>query len=232
MPRILLVIARLNKGGTTQYISELAQQLPDYGYEVLIATGHVQGQEIEDENASNLPIIRIKSLGRKVSPVNDFKSRLELKKIINQYKPDIIYSHTFKAGAITRSIRTEIPIIHAFHGHLLDEPELAGIKGRIATAIERKLASKAKFIVTIGNRVADDLLKVGVGRKSQFISIVPGVRPLKLERKSSARKALHIEKEKRPIVVWLARVVAVKGPQRVIELAKALPNLRFLMAGG
>jgi glycosyltransferase involved in cell wall biosynthesis len=232
MPKVLFVIARLNKGGTAQYIGELTQQLPKHGYQVLIATGFVQGQEIEDEITRKLPIKRINNLGRKVDPIKDLKSRAELKNLINEFKPDLIYSHTFKAGAITRSIKTEIPIIHAFHGHLLDEPELAGIKVKVATAIERKLAPKAKFLVTVGKQVSDDLIKEGVGRKSQYISIAPGVRPLKLERKSKARKALDIEKEKRPIIVWLARVVAVKGPEKVIELAKAIPEARFLMAGG
>ena len=230
--KILFVIARLNKGGTAQYIGELAQQLPKYGYQVLIATGFVQGQEIEDEITIKLPIKRIKNLGRKIDPIKDLKARTELKNLIYDFKPDLIYSHTFKAGALTRSIKTEIPIIHAFHGHLLDEPELAGAKVKLATAIEKILAPRAKYLVTVGKKVADDLLKKGVGLKSQYVSIAPGVHPLKLEKKSTARKALKLELEKRPIIVWLARVVAVKGPEKVIGLADAIPEARFLMAGG
>jgi glycosyltransferase involved in cell wall biosynthesis len=232
MPKLLIVIARLNKGGTAQYIGQLATQLPKHGYKVLVATGQVQGQEIEDEITKTIPIARIKHLGRKISPINDLKARKKLKNLIKEFKPDLIYSHTFKAGAITRTIKTDTPIIHAFHGHLLDEPELAGIKIKIATAIERKLAPKAEYLVTVGKKVAQDLQKAGVGTKSQYISIAPGVVPLKLENKTKARKSLGIEKEKRPIIVWLARVVAVKGPERVIELAKKFPNARFLMAGG
>ncbi len=232
MPKLLIVIARLNKGGTAQYIGQLATQLPKHGYQVLVATGNVQGHEIEDEITRKIQITRIKHLGRKISPVNDLKARNDLKKLIKEFKPDLIYSHTFKAGAITRSINTDIPIIHAFHGHLLDEPELAGIRIRIATAIERKMAPKAKYLVTVGKKVAKDLQNAGVGTKSQYISIAPGVAPLKLENKTKTRKSLRINKEKRPIIVWLARVVAVKGPERVIELAKKFPNARFLMAGG
>jgi glycosyltransferase involved in cell wall biosynthesis len=232
MPKVLFVIARLNKGGTAQYVGELAEQLPRYGYQVLIATGYVQGQEIEDEITKKLPIKRIKNLGRKVDLIKDLKARNELKHLIDKFKPDLIYSHTFKAGAITRTIKTDIPIIHAFHGHLLDEPELAGAKVKIATTIEKRLASKAKYLVTVGAKVAVELLEEGVGRKYQYISIAPGVRPLKLESKSKARKALNLEKEKRTIIVWLARVVAVKGPDKVIELAKAIPGARFLIAGG
>jgi glycosyltransferase involved in cell wall biosynthesis len=232
MHKILIVIARLNKGGTAAYISELVKQLPKKRYEVLIATGYVQGNEIEDESAKSLPIIRIKHLGRKISPKNDLKARHELKEVIDNYQPDLIYSHTFKAGLLTRTLQVDAPIIHAFHGHLIDEPELAGIKIKIAMAIERRLAKRAKFLVAVGEKVAIDLLKAGVGKPEQFISIPPGVHPLKLEPKAKARRALGISSERRPIVVWMARVVAVKGPERVIELAKAIPEAKFLLAGG
>jgi glycosyltransferase involved in cell wall biosynthesis len=232
MHKILIVIARLNKGGTAAYISELVKQLPKKKYEVLIATGYVQGSEIEDESAKSLPIVRIKHLGRKISPINDLRARLELRKVIESFKPHLIYSHTFKAGLLTRTLNVEAPIIHAFHGHLLDEPELVGIKVKIATLIERKLAKRAKYLVTVGEKVAIDLLNVGVGKPEQYFSIPPGVNPLKLESKSRARRELGILKEKRPIVVWMARVVAVKSPERVIELAKAIPDARFLLAGG
>lgn len=232
MHKILIVIARLNKGGTAAYISELVKLLPKKKYEVLIATGYVQGSEIEDESAKYLPLVRIKHLGRKISPINDLRARLELKKVIKSFEPDLIYSHTFKAGLLARTLNVEAPIIHAFHGHLLDEPELAGIKVKIVTLIERKLAKRAKYLVTVGEKVAIDLLNVGVGNPEQYISIPPGVNPLKLESKSRARRELGIANEKRPIIVWMARVVAVKGPERVIELAMEIPDARFLMVGG
>lgn len=232
MPKVLIVIARLNKGGTAQYIGQLAKELPKHKYQVLVATGYVQGVEIEDEITKEIPISRIKHLGRKISPLNDLKARNEIKELIEKYQPDILYSHTFKAGALTRSIKANIPIIHAFHGHLIDEPELKGIKIKIAMAIERKLAPKAKYLVTVGKNVATELIHAKVGRKSQYISIAPGVKPLKLQNRRKALTNLNLTKDKRPLIVWLARVVAVKGPEKVIEIARVIPEARFLMAGG
>ena len=232
MPKILIVIARLNKGGTAQYIGQLAKELPKHKYQVLVATGYVQGAEIEDEITKEIPIARIKHLGRKISPINDLNARNEIRKLIEKYQPDIIYSHTFKAGALTRTIKTDIPIIHAFHGHLIDEPELKGIKIKVAMAIERKLAPKTKYLVTVGKNVATELMNAKVGQKIQYISIAPGVKPLKLQNREKALTELELTKEKRPLIVWLARVVAVKGPDKVIELARAIPEARFLIAGG
>jgi len=232
MPKVLIVIARLNKGGTAQFISHFAKELPKHKYQVLVATGYVQGAEIEDEIVKEIPIARIRCLGRKISPLNDLKARNEIKELIDKYQPEIIYSHTFKAGALTRTIKTDIPIIHAFHGHLIDEPELKGIKIKVAMAIERKLAPKTKYLVTVGKNVSTELINAKVGQKTQYISIAPGVKPLKLQNRKKALTDLKLTSEKRPLIVWLARVVSVKGPEKVIELARAIPEARFLMPGG
>jgi len=232
MPKVLIVIARLNVGGTSQYVGELVKGLQSNGYEVLVATGFVQGAEIEDAVVETLPIHRIETLGRKIDPRNDLLARREIAELIELFQPEIIYSHTFKAGLIARTIKTDIARIHAFHGHLLTEPELAGWRARIVTIIERWLAPKAQYLVTVGKKVARELLAERVGKSAQYRPIAPGVRPLELEDRSAARRALGIKEEKRPIVVWMARVTAVKAPLRVIELARTFPEARFLLAGG
>lgn len=232
MPKILIVIARLNVGGTSQYIGELVPGLQKSGYEVIVATGRVQGAEIEDPIVTRLPIERIRFLGRRISIYKDVRARREIANLISKYRPDIIYSHTFKAGLLVRSLNTSISRIHAFHGHLLTEPELAGWKSRLVILVERYLATRTDLLVTVGERVALELLHEGVGVKEQYRSIPPGVHLLELEDRSKARKQLGIESETRPIVVWMARVTAVKAPLRVVELAKAIPEARFLLAGG
>ncbi len=232
MPKVLIVIARLNVGGTAQYIGELVKGLTPSKYEVLVATGHVQGAEVEDAVVNSLPVVRVPAMGRKISLLNDWKARKQLKKVIADFQPDLIYSHTFKAGLLARSIKNSVPKIHAFHGHLLSEPELQGFKSRVVVLIERYLAKRSDVLVTVGKRVARELLEENVGSVGQYRSIAPGVNPLQLEDENSARAALGISDEVRPIVVWMARVTAVKAPMRVVEIAKAIPEARFLLAGG
>jgi len=232
MPKVLIVIARLNVGGTAQYISELTTGLQSKGYEVLVATGFVQGAEVEDKVADSLPLHRVATLGRKISPLQDWRARKELAQLIQHFNPDVIYSHTFKAGLIARTIATDIPRIHAFHGHLLDEPELRGWKVALVKAFEAKLAQRSNLMVTVGKRVAQELLDVGVGSADKYRSIAPGVRALNLADRDQVLKEFGLQNEKRSIVVWMARVTAVKAPLRVIELAKHFPESLFLMAGG
>ena len=230
--RVLHVIARLNVGGTARYITQLANELPKHGIETLVATGYVQGAELEDPSAVTIKLLRIKSLGRAINPIKDHLAHRELQKIIDEFKPDIIHSHTFKAGLITRVHKQQVPVVHTFHGHLLDDPEFSGFKSRVITAIEKRLAKKTTKLVSVGQRVADKLVEKNVGVKSQYVNIPPGVKELIITPRTDALKNLGIADDGRPIIGWIARVTGVKNPMRALDVARSVPNAHFVMAGG
>ena len=230
--RVLHVIARLNVGGTARYITQLANELPKHGIETLVATGYVQGAEIEDASAATIKLVRIKSLGRSINPIKDHFAQRELRAVIKEFKPDIIHSHTFKAGFITRVRKQQVPIIHTFHGHLLDDPEFSGFKSTLVTAVERKLAKKSARLVSVGQRVADELVSKNVGLKEQYINIPPGVKELSITPRRDALKNLGITDDGRPIIGWIARVTGVKNPMRALEVARVISTAHFVMAGG
>jgi glycosyltransferase involved in cell wall biosynthesis len=230
--RVLHVIARLNVGGTARYITQLANELPKHGIETFVATGFVQGAEVEDPSAQSIKLIRIKSMGRSMRPIKDHRARKELEKIIAEVKPDIIHTHTFKAGYVIRIKNQPVPVVHTFHGHLLDDPEFSGFKSKVIIAIERKLAKKSTKLVTVGRRVSDELLEQGIGQRSQFVNIPPGVVPVDVTEKSQALKNLSLQDNGTPIIGWIARMTGVKNPMRALEVADALPDTHFVMAGG
>lgn len=230
--KILVVIARLNVGGTSKYIQNLVQHSDNKKFNFLIATGFVQGQEIEDNLATNLQIVRIKHLGRKISIWRDFQARREILKVVKAYRPDLIYTHTFKAGLLVRSMRLDIPLIHNFHGHLLNEPEFKGIKRKIIILLERRLARRNSAIVTVGERVGIELKQYRIGLGKTFISIPPGIEMPILRERDAAFKELGIKSEYKTIVSWVARTVPVKRPERVVKLANLFPDTLFLVAGG
>jgi len=230
--RVLHVIARLNVGGTARYITQLANELPRHGIETIVATGYVQGAEVEDESAQSIDLIRIKSMGRSIRPIKDHFARMQLDKIIAQVKPDIIHTHTFKAGYVVRMKKQPVPVIHTFHGHLLDDPEFSGFKSRVIIEVERMLAKKSVKLVTVGRRVADELLEQRIGKKDQYVNIPPGVVALDVTPKEQALKNLNLPDDGKPIVGWIARVTGVKNPMLALEVADAIPGTRFVIAGG
>ena len=237
---VLQVIARMNLGGTSKYILKLSNELEAIGIKSPIATGYVQGGEIEDPNLKKIKPIRIKHLGRKISPINDLKAMIELRKVILQVRPDIVHTHTFKAGFITRVQRNKIEeelgkkisFLHTFHGHLFDDPQFSGLKALVISAIEKSLSKKSDHLITVGENVKKDLESRGIKGKKKTISIPPAVTPLKLLSKESTLKRLRVQDKKRIRVLWLARVTGVKNPQRVIEIAMKLPEIDFYLAGG
>lgn len=230
--RVLHVIARLNVGGTARYITQLANELPKHGIETFVATGFVQGAEVEDPSAQSIELIRVPAMGRSIRPIKDHLARKQLDKIIAEVKPDIIHTHTFKAGYVIRMKKQSVPVIHTFHGHLLDDPEFSGFKSKIIIEVERMLAKKSAKLVTVGRRVADELLEQRIGHRSQFVNIPPGVVAVDVTPKEQALKNLNLEDNGTPIVGWIARMTGVKNPMRALEVADALPDTHFVMAGG
>ena len=230
--RVLHVIARLNVGGAARYITQLANELPKYGIETFVATGFVQGDEIEDPSAASIDLIRIPALGRSINPIKDHLARRQLEKIIAEIKPDIIHTHTFKAGYISRMKKLVVPVVHTFHGHLLDDPEFSGFKSKVIVEVERKLAKNSTKLVTVGRRVADELLEQRIGHRAQYVNIPPGVIALNVTPRAQALANLNLEDTGKPIVGWIARVTGVKNPMRALEVADAMPDTHFVMAGG
>lgn len=230
--RVLHVIARLNVGGTARYITQLANELPRHGIETFIATGFVQGKEVEDPSAQSIDLIRVPAMGRSIRPIKDHLARKQLDKIIAEVKPDIIHTHTFKAGYLIRMKKQPVPVVHTFHGHLLDDPEFSGFKSKIIVELEKKFAKGSVKLVTVGRRVADELLEQKIGHRAQFVNIPPGVVAVNVTPKEQALRNLNLEDTGAPIVGWIARVTGVKNPMRALEVADSLPDTRFVMAGG
>jgi glycosyltransferase involved in cell wall biosynthesis len=209
----------------------LAEELPKQKIETFIATGFVQGSEQEDPSAKNLKVIRIPSLGRQINPIKDHFAFKQLLKVVSEVKPDILHTHTFKAGyigriktkEINRAAGKQVKFVHTFHGHLFDDPEFSGLKSLIITSFERRFAMRTDAIVTVGAQVAKELLEREIGQPEQFTNIPPGVEPLKIPKVKPRTKVT---------IGWIARVTGVKNPLRALEIAKLFPSAQFLIAGG
>jgi len=229
-PRVLHVIARYNVGGTARYLNNLLPQLSSE-VDTLLAVGHVQGHEIEDLSLEKIDFVRIENLGRKIELIDDFRAYLQLRKIVKNFKPQIIHSHTFKAGVLSRLMFFNIPKVHTFHGHLMSDPEFSRRALQVIINIERRLAKLTKRIITVGEQVTRDLIAVGVGKPNQYISIASEGAKLSFLSRAEARKLLNLDSET-PLVLWMARMAPVKNPSLALEVARLLPEVNFLMAGG
>jgi glycosyltransferase involved in cell wall biosynthesis len=225
--KVLHVIARMNVGGTARYVEELVKNIPNSA----LATGYVQDAEVEDPAVESLPVFRINNLGRKISPIADFKAWRELSKVVQEQKPAILHTHTFKAGLIGRLTRGPHKNVHTFHGHLFGDNSFSFIERKIITLFERWLARRTDVLVSVGLNVGEELRTAGIGVGQKWVSIPPGLKALQKYDKSKARKAIGAN-ESGMLIGWMARMTGVKNPNLLLEVAALLPDVQFVMAGG
>lgn len=225
--KVLHVIARMNVGGTARYVGDLVENIPNSA----LATGYVQGSEIEDQVVSKINPYRLPHMGRKISPSNDFKAWIELRKLIREINPEIVHTHTFKAGLIGRLVGGDHKRVHTFHGHLFGDQSFSPIEKMVITAAEKFMASRTDLLISVGVKVGNELRAQGVGTNRNWTSIAPGVNPLHTIDKAQARKVLGLDQDE-ILFGWIARMTAVKNPHLLLEIAKQLPLVKFVMAGG
>jgi len=221
----------MNVGGTARYVDELVRSAKEYGYLAELATGFVQGDEVEDSCMLSLPAHRVAHLGRAISPIKDFMAFLELKKLVKEINPDVIHSHTYKAGLLARLIPGDFKRIHTFHGHLFEDQSFSQVKKFMILVTEKFLSQRTDQFISVGARVGVELRALGVGPEKPWISIPPGVKKLNLIPKIQAREKLNLPLTGL-IVGWMARVTSVKNPKLAVEVAKYLPDTQFVIAGG
>jgi glycosyltransferase involved in cell wall biosynthesis len=227
--KILHVIARMNVGGTATYLYNLISGLEEAETETLLAVGHVPQNEREDYRLEELNYCRIENLSRAISPLNDFRARSEISRTIEKFSPDVIHTHTFKAGLLVRTLKTSVPLIHTFHGHHLYDPDYGRIEKKMINSIEKRLAKKNAKIITIGQRVGRELFEAGIGTRSQYLSISPGIECPKITDRYNILKYLRIDDG--ITVLWMGRLTHVKRPERVVEVARRFPKVNFVVAG-
>jgi glycosyltransferase involved in cell wall biosynthesis len=153
MTKVLRIINRFNLGGITYNVSYLSRYLPQE-YETML----IGGPEEESEESSlfipeslGLKPLIIEELRRSINPFKDYFAYRRIKKIIREFKPDIVHTHASKAGAVGRlaAISCRVPVIvHTFHGHVF-HGYFSPLKTRFFKFLESKLAARSSAIVAI-----------------------------------------------------------------------------------
>jgi glycosyltransferase involved in cell wall biosynthesis len=205
----------------------------------VLVTGYCDVNESDylDEVAKDVKAVRVPGLGRSVSPLRDVNAFFLLIKVIRKFKPDVIHTHTAKAGALGRVAgliaAPSAKRVHTFHGHLL-HGYFSRSKTQLVVFVEKFLAAVTFRMVAIGNSVKEDLVHAKIGKDSKYEVIFPGLQPLKTYAKDEAKKSLGLESDK-TYLVFVGRLTQIKRPDRLLEIARYLkanqPNSQILIAG-
>jgi glycosyltransferase involved in cell wall biosynthesis len=221
-PRIVLTITRLIVGGAQFVVLGLCEALRDE-FDVHVLCGPEAGSEgsIRADVERLAPVTVVPHLRREIHPVHDVACVAELRRVYEHLEPDLIHSHSSKAGIVSRFASTsQAKVVHTVHGwgHTpVDRP----MKKRAFVALERLAARRADALVAVSADVLDEGLALGIGRPEQYHLIPPGVdfRPRSGDfqvAREHARRELGIDSDER-VVGWVGRFVPAKDPATLVK---------------
>jgi len=237
--RVMRIIARMNVGGPAVQVSGLMRGFNGTEFEHRLYTGFCATDEADylDSVATDIKAMRIDELGRRVSLRGDIRAFLSLVKAIREFKPNIIHTHTAKAGFLGRlaslvSLQKSVRV-HTFHGHLLNG-YFGTFKRMLVVIAEKALAFATQQLLAVGNKVRQDLLEAGIGSKEKFGLMPPGLAIGNLPPKNDALTFFGLNNERLECAL-IGRVTQIKRPDRfldvVSEIKKRNISLDFFIAG-
>ncbi|MGV3636163.1 MAG: glycosyltransferase [Flavobacteriales bacterium] len=177
MPRVLRIINRFNLGGPTHNAAYLTRYLPP-DYETLLVGG---SQEATEEGSHHIlqnlgvePMI-LPELQREVAPWRDRGAYTRIKKLIKEFKPDIVHTHAAKAGAVGRMAAADLgvkAIVHTFHGHVFHS-YFGPVRTALYKNIERFLARRSSRIIAISDKQKSGLRDEHRITSADKVSVIP-----------------------------------------------------------
>ena len=156
------VVSRFNIGGPSIHVKNLTEGLNEKKIETKLITGSVSTNEGDMSyiTSFNKDIrILVPELQREINLRRDSIALFKTILIIHKFRPDIVHSHTSKAGTVARLAalicnffsKQKIIVIHTFHGHVLDA-YFGNIKTQTFQIIEQMLAKATDRIIAIAIR--------------------------------------------------------------------------------
>ena len=241
--RVTHVITRLIVGGAQENtIASVLGLRSKPGLEVNLVAGPTTGPEgsleSEFDSAPNALTI-LPELVRPVHPWNDLITLRKLTKLFRTQRPDLVHTHSGKAGVLGRlaAARAGVPtIVHTIHG-----PSFGSFQSRSANwlfrAAELRAARGTSHFITVADAMRDQYLAAGIGRPEQYTRIFSGfpLTPFLNARNDPARRARYGLNPGDLVIGKIARLFKLKGHDDLFAVAPQLvqtcPQLKFLLVG-
>jgi glycosyltransferase involved in cell wall biosynthesis len=233
MPKILRIINRLNLGGPTYNVAYLSKYLsPEY--ETMLVTGMIDETEESSDfimKQLGLSPVYIPEMHRDLDLIRDRAAYLKIKKIIKEFKPDIVHTHAAKAGTLGRLAAHScgVPVIvHTFHGHVFHS-YFSSSKTRLFIEIERFVARRTTCIVAISERQKKELGSIYKICRPEKIAVIPlGLDVEKFHENQDEKRNLFRKKyevsDKEIVIAIVGRIVPVKNHQFFLKVLSIIRN--------
>ncbi len=237
------VITKLAVGGAQETALAYCSSLDPARWEASIVTGPERSPEgdLFDEAARRgVPVVTVPSLRRRIRPVADVRAVVELVRLFRQERPDIVHTHSSKAGLVGRLAArvAGVPVVvHTVHGWSFHEGMSLAARA-FAVTFERLAARWTWPLVVVTEVDAEIGLASRIGQPDQYAVVRSAIDVERLRRsagsRASARSALGIPQDM-PVVGTVTRLCTQKDPEMLLRAARLAvelqPDVRFVVIG-
>ena len=241
--RIVHVITRLIVGGAQENTLLSCEGQHDRGHDVTLITGPPIGPEGSLLDRATRYGYRVETVGemrRSILPLKDFRTYKRLVQRLTELKPDVVHSHSSKAGILGRwaADRARAPaIVHTIHG-LSFTASTSRIVNSAYKMLERQAAPLTTKIVCVADAMREQSLAANIGTPGQYATVYSGMNTDSFLNPPVAREVARRElgfAEGDVVVGTIARLFHLKGHDDLLDVAPSLcakfPSLRFLWVG-
>ena len=241
--RICHIITRLIVGGAQENTLLTCRGLVDHGHDVTLITGPQTGPEgsmHRQAHDTRANVIVLDAMRRAVHPLRDWTALRNLRKTISDLNPDVVHTHSSKAGIVGRAAARDanVPIvIHGIHGMSFNRTQPAALRWLYAN-LERYCAAFTDKFICVADAMTDQSVNAGIATRDRFVTIRSGIEvdrfdPDRYDR-AAIRRRLGIP-EHAIVVATIARLFKNKGYEALIPaMAQAVHHndrLAFLWIG-
>jgi glycosyltransferase involved in cell wall biosynthesis len=224
-------------------VLELAAGQRRRGHDVLVVAGRIPAGEASMENVANeldVPYLHLSTLQREVSALSDIATVRALRTLIRQRRPDVLHTHTAKAGATGRTAAVlagrarPAAVVHTYHGHVLSG-YFQPARERAYRVAERALAHATDRLIAVSDEVRDDLVRFRVAPVEKFAVVPYG---FDLDARVHSDAATRVRKREEAgvgddafVIGWAGRLTDIKRPLDLVRAAAAVDGSTLVLAG-
>lgn len=238
--KIVHIITRLILGGAQENTLITCRLLAERGHEVTLITGPALGPEgglFHQTKDAGYEVIVLDSLRRAILPGKDIVAYLQLKSLLRELKPDIVHTHSAKAGILGRwagyALKWQIEpstqkpyVVHTIHG-LPFHPYQNPLLRNFYIAIEKSAGRCTDAFLTVADTMTDKARAAGIGLDKPYTTAYSAIdeeafvpKPAEEDLKAFRRK--YGISDQAVVLVTVSRLAELKGHEYIIESARRL----------
>lgn len=239
---VVHIITRFINGGADENTLEACNWSARRGDQVHLLFGRHFDQSIVDKLDERVKVVKIADLVHPIAPLLDFRAFLQIRKILSDLNPDVVHTHTSKAGIIGRAAARSVGVAAIVHGiHIAPFHNVGFLKRHLYLVLERLAAGWTSAFISVSDGMMQAYLEKGIGNPEDHNVIHSGMQlsNFRSPTESDAAYPRFLENYDGPkpkIVLMLAALERRKRHAELIEcfdaVFSAVPEAILVLAGG